>query len=159
MQIQGARYESSACSVVLSAGTEDKAKKTAGTDGRTYMSRKGARYESHPCSMVLSAGTDNKPLEVAVIDGQADQGQQPQQWICLLDKTVEAAGVDSQTDRSGLAAATIKELYGSTGAGVHLLQRHMATFVSVEQLNGKMLECWFTSDAKHSPSKTHNHNF
>jgi hypothetical protein len=63
---------------------------------------KGARYKSHPCSVVLSAGTDNKPLEMAGVDGQADQGRQPQQWICLLDKTVEAAGVDGQTDQGWL---------------------------------------------------------
>ena len=49
----------------------------------------GARYESSACSVVPSAGTNNKTLEVAGVDSQADQGRPPQQWICLLDKTVE----------------------------------------------------------------------
>jgi hypothetical protein len=106
VQIQGARYESSACSVVPSARTEDKTEKTAEINGQTYVSMKGARYESHPCSVVLSAGTENKPLEVAGADSKADQGWRPEQRICLLGKTVEAAGADGSADRPGLAAAT-----------------------------------------------------
>ena len=102
VQIRGAWYKSTACSVVLSARMEVKTEKTAEINGQTYVSMKGARYESHPCSVVLSAGTDNKPLEVAGADGQADRGRRPEQWICLLGKTVEAAGVDGQTDRGWL---------------------------------------------------------